>query len=158
MMNGKDGHREAGRPGFDAVGVTTPFYCNDGRGNFLLHRRSENCRDERGAWDPGAGALELGLSVRENVLKEVMEEYGCRGVIQEQVPAHDIFREQEGRRTHWVAVPFFVLVDPREARMNEQEKMDEMAWFRLGGLPSPLHSGFAHSLAAFRPYFEKYQG
>lgn len=39
-------------------------------------------------WDPGSGQLELGLTLEENVLKECKEEYGCKGIIQEQLPAH----------------------------------------------------------------------
>jgi len=27
--------------GIDYIGITTPFYCNDGKGNFLFHKRSQ---------------------------------------------------------------------------------------------------------------------
>ena len=84
--------------GIDYVGVTTPFYCNDGKGNFLLHKRSKNTRDEHGRWDPGSGKLDFGLEFEENVLKEVFEEYGCKGEIQEQLPAHTILREWDGKK------------------------------------------------------------
>ena len=36
------------KPGVDYIGITTPFYCNDSNGLFLLHKRSKNCRDEHG--------------------------------------------------------------------------------------------------------------
>ncbi len=91
--------------GEDFVGITTPFYCNDSKGNFLLHKRSKKCRDEHGSWDPGSGKLDFGVSLEENVLKEVSEEYGYRGEIQERFSAHDIFREQNGIKTYWVVVP-----------------------------------------------------
>jgi hypothetical protein len=96
------------KPGIDYIGISTPFYCNDGKGRFVLHKRSVKCRDEHSAWDPGSGQLEFGLSPEENVLKEVMEEYGCRGIIQEQVPTHTIIRNSNGKVTHWLAVPFFI--------------------------------------------------
>ncbi len=114
--------------GIDFIGVTTPFYCNDGKGNFLLHKRSIECRDEQGRWDTGSGKLEFGLALEENVLKEVFEEYGCVGEIQERLPAHDIFRDQSGVKTHWVAVPFFIKVNRDEAKNNEPEKIDEIGW------------------------------
>ncbi len=74
--------------GKDYIGVTTPFYCHDGKGNFLFGKRGIACRDEREHWDPGSGKLEFGLTIKENVLKKIQEEYGCGGMIQEQLPAH----------------------------------------------------------------------
>ena len=59
------------KPGIDYIGITTPFYCNDGNSLFLLHKRSKNCRDEHGRWDPGSGQLEHGLTLEENVFKEI---------------------------------------------------------------------------------------
>lgn len=146
------------KAGIDFVGITTPFYCHDGNGNFLLHKRSKNCRDEQGKWDPGSGQLDFGISVKENVLKEVLEEYGCIGEIQEQLPAHDIFREIDGVKTHWVAIPFFVLVDPKQVRINEPDKIDEIGWFTLDGLPTPIHSGFQFTFERFKEHFDKYRG
>jgi ADP-ribose pyrophosphatase YjhB (NUDIX family) len=143
-------------PGAHYIGITTPFYCHDGQGNLLLHKRTAQCRDEHHRWDPGSGQLELGLSLEENVTKEVWEEYGCSGEIQTQVPAHDIFRDQDGQKTHWVAVPFFIKVNPAEVKINEPSKMSELGWFSLDKLPDPLHSGFAVTLNKYPEYFEKY--
>lgn len=142
--------------GLDYIGISTPFYCNDGKGNFLLHKRSAHCRDEQGRWDSGGGKLDFGVSVEENVLREIKEEYGCTGEIQERAPTHDIFRESGGVKTHWLAVPFFVKVNPAEVRINEPHKMDEIGWFRLDALPDPLHTAFQFTLASFPEYFKKY--
>lgn len=145
------------KPGIDYIGITTPFYCNDGKGNFLLHKRSDKCRDEHGTWDAGSGQLEYGLTPEENVLKEVFEEYGCNGEIQERLPAHSIFREQDGKKTHWLATPFFVKVNPIEAKNNEPEKIEEIGWFSLNDLPEPLHIGFNFTLNNYKEYFLKYK-
>lgn len=142
--------------GIHYVGVTTPFYCHDGHGRFLLHKRSEQCRDEQLTWDFGGGALEFGEEVITSVLREVREEYGCEGVIQEQLPAHSVVREHNGRKTHWLAVPFFIKVDPTEVRLNEPDKMTELGWFTLNSLPSPLHSGVVYTMETYRKYFNKY--
>lgn len=142
--------------GVDYIGISTPFYCNDGKGNFLLHKRSKNTRDEHGRWDTGAGKLEFGLRLEENVLKEVLEEYGCNGEIQEQLPVISILREHNGKKTHWMAVPFFVRVDPHEVRNNEPHKIDEIGWFRIDNLPQPLHSGFQYTLDYYKKFFDKY--
>ena len=145
------------KAGVDYIGVTTPFYCNDGNGNFLFHKRSCNCRDEQGSWDLGSGQLEYDLTAEENVLKEVMEEYGCNGEIQGRLPAHDIFRDNNGVKTHWVAMPFFVKVDPKEVKINDPDKIDEIGWFRLANMPRPLHTGFSFTYKNFRDYFKEYE-
>lgn len=142
--------------GINYIGITTPFYCNDGKGNFLFHTRSKNCRDEHGAWDPGGGQVEFGESLEESVLREVKEEYGCTGVIQEQLPAHSVLRTHEGVKTHWIAIPFLILVKKSEVINNEPKKIDEIGWFRLNKLPHPLHTGFEFSFNKYRKYFEKY--
>lgn len=142
--------------GVDYVGITTPFYCHDGKGNLLMNKRSKECRDEHGKWDTGSGKLEFGSSLEENVLQEVLEEYGCQGEIQGSLPTHDIWREHEGVKTHWIAVPFFIKVDPKEVKNGEPHKFEEIKWFDLDHLPEPLHTGFAYTLDKYREYFEKY--
>jgi 8-oxo-dGTP diphosphatase len=144
------------KPGIDYIGINTPFYCNDGKGKFLLHKRSKNCRDEQGNWDPGSGQLEFGYTPEENVLREVAEEYGCKGKIQERLPPHSIFRELNGKKTHWLAIPFFIKVNPADVKINEPQKNDEIGWFYLDKLPKPLHTGFNFTFNRFPEYFKKY--
>jgi len=145
------------KAGIDYIGISTPFYCNDGKGNFLFHKRSKNCRDEQGRWDPGSGQLEFGLSTEENVFKEVKEEYGCLGIIQERLPAHSIFRIHNRKKTHWIAIPFFIYINPKEARINDPDKIEKIEWHTLQNLPNPLHTGFAFTLKHYQSYFEKYK-
>lgn len=145
------------KAGVDFIGVSTPFFCNDGHGLFLLNKRSQNCRDEQGRWEVGAGRLEHGLTAEENVMKEIREEYGCDGVIQEALPVHSLFREADGKKTHWVMIPFLVKVNPAEVKNNEPDKIDELGWFRLDNLPQPLHSGLAYQLTHYGKYFDAYR-
>lgn len=144
--------------GVDYIGITTPFYCHDGNGHLLMHKRTTQCRDERGRWEAGSGKLEFGLSLEENVLKEVLEEYGCKGEIQGIVPTIDIFREHDGVKTHWIAVPFFIKVDRKEVKIMEPDKMGEIGWFTIDNLPHPLHSGFEYTFNKYKKYFKKYLG
>jgi len=141
----------------DFIWVTTAFYCHDGRGNFVLHKRSNNCRDERGVWDNGGGKLEYGLSLEENVLKELREELGCEGVIQEQLPSYSLVRGVNSAKTHWIAVPFIVMVNPAEVKNNDPEKISEIGWFKLSALPQPLHTGLGLVLNKYRVYLDKYK-
>lgn len=145
------------KAGIDYIGISTPFYCNDGKRNFLFHKRSNNCRDEQGKWDPGAGQLEFGLTPEQNVLKEVQEEYGCRGIIQNRLPAHSIFRMHNHQKTHWIAIPFFIYVNPKKVRISDPDKIEKIEWCTLDNLPHPLHSGFSFTLKHFKQYFGEYR-
>jgi len=142
--------------GIDFVGITTTFYCHDGKGNFLLHKRQAASRDECGVWDTGGGKLEHGMTLRENVLKEIEEEYGVKGKIDEELPRYEIFREHEGKKTHWIAFPFIVRIDPKKVRNLEPHKIAEFGWFKFGKFPKPLHTGCAIGLKQNKKYFQKY--
>lgn len=142
--------------GVDHVGITTPFYCHDGKGNFLFHKRSENCRDEQLTWDMGSGKLEVGSTIEGNILRELHEEYGCRGVIDEFLPPYELFREHNGIATHWVVIGAIVRIDPQEARLHEPEKMLEIEWFNLKEPPTPLHSGCQQMIDAYKDRLQRY--
>ena len=47
------------RAGISYIGTAVVFFCHDGKGNFVLSKRGENCRDEHGRWDPGGGAVKM---------------------------------------------------------------------------------------------------
>ena len=143
--------------GVDYIGVATPFYCNDGKGHFLFQRRSKNCKDERGNWSPGSGALDFGCTPEENVLREVKEEYGCNGEIQERLPAHSVVLHKNGVRIHWISIPFFVKINPKEVKNMEPDKVDKIEWFSLGKFPKPLYSGFNFTFNHYKKFFDKYK-
>ncbi|MEI7709419.1 MAG: hypothetical protein WCI76_01755 [bacterium] len=46
--------------GVDYIAVGVSYFCHDGKGNYLMNKRSKNCRDEHGTWDLGGGGLEIG--------------------------------------------------------------------------------------------------
>lgn len=145
------------RPGIDYIGTTTSFYCNDGKGNFLVHRRGENARDEKGVWDFGGGEVDFGEQVDEAVLREVKEEWGVEGIIQEQIPSVSILRTFDEKETHWIAIPFFIKVYVNKARIMEPHKFSEMKIVRLTNLPQPFHSGARQTMAKLQEYFDKYR-
>ncbi|OGG12749.1 hypothetical protein A3D77_06860 [Candidatus Gottesmanbacteria bacterium RIFCSPHIGHO2_02_FULL_39_11] len=143
--------------GVDYICVTTPFYCNDGKGNFVIHKRSNNTRDEKGRWDFGGGRVEFGEELESAAFREVREEYGVDGVIQEQLPAHSLLREVNGVKTHWIVVAFFIKVDISKVKNKETKKIEEIRISTLDNLPKPLHSGLKYSLKRYKKYFEKYK-
>ena len=130
------------KKGIDFIGNTVVFACHDGKGNFLLGKRSANCRDEHGTWDPGGGGIELHDTVEGTLRKEIKEEYCTEVLSFEFLGYRDVHREKDGIKSHWIALDFKVLIDPAQVSNGEPHKMDEVKWFRLDDLPTPVHSQF----------------
>jgi 8-oxo-dGTP pyrophosphatase MutT (NUDIX family) len=128
------------KKGVDFTGVCIIYACHDNRGRYLLQKRGDSARDEQGRWDVGGGALEFGDSVEETLRKEIQEEYKTDIVQYEFLGFRDVHREHDGKKTHWVALDFKVLVNPKKAGNGEPHKFDAVEWFTLDSLPSPLHS------------------
>jgi len=133
-------HVKDAKRGVDYIGVTNVFFCHDGQGNLLLHKRSAACRDEQGRWDCGGGAMEFGETFEQAVAREIREEYGVEPLELVRATTANVLRENNGVKTHWIAVIHVAKVDPADVRINEPEKMDEIGWFKVGELPEPLHS------------------
>ena len=126
--------------GVDYIGVSCVFFCHDCKGNLLLHKRSNSCRDEQGKWDCGGGSMEFGESFKDAVSREIKEEYCVEPINLRYVGASNILRKNSGSDTHWIAIIFSAEVDPQKVRIGEPEKIDEIKWFPHNNLPSPVHS------------------
>jgi 8-oxo-dGTP diphosphatase len=122
--------------------VSVVFVCHDGTGRILLARRSAGARDEPGAWDCGAGALEHGETFEAAVTREVTEEYSTGPIAIEQAGVRNVLRGD----SHWVAVIFRVRLDPDRVRIGEPHKFDRLGWFAPDQLPAPLHSQLSATL------------
>ena len=137
--------------GIDFIGVTCSFVCHDGNGNFLMHKRSQNCRDEQGKWDNGGGAHEFGSTFEETINREIQEEYGTKPFNLQFIKTYDALRSlEDGTPTHWVSIVYAAQVDRRKAKNNEPFKIEEIGWFTLKDLPSPLHSQSKHTLESVK--------
>lgn len=144
------------KPGINFIGVSVSFFCHDDKGDFLLHKRSAKCRDEKGSWDFGGGQVEFGETLDEAVLREVKEEYGVMGEIEKQLPAHSLLRIHEGIKTHWLIITFIAKVDRKKVVISDPEKMLELGWFKFNNLPKPLHTGAKFTLNKYKQEFKKY--
>ena len=128
------------KAGIDNIGVNCVFWCHDGNGRVLMHKRSNNCRDEQGRWDCGGGAMEFGETFEDTVRREVMEEYGVEPLEIQYLITRNVLREHNGQKTHWIKNMHWVLVDPAKVINNDPQKADEIGWFTFDDLPEPLHS------------------
>ncbi|PIZ68651.1 RNA pyrophosphohydrolase [Candidatus Roizmanbacteria bacterium CG_4_10_14_0_2_um_filter_36_35] len=142
--------------GINYIGVSVSFFCHDGKENFLLHKRSNKCRDEKGRWDFGGGQMKFGEKLEEALLREIKEEYGVEGIIEKQLPAHSLLREENEVKTHWLIISFIIKIDRKKVKNNDPEKIAEIGWFKLDKLPKPLHSGAMYTLREYKIVFKKY--
>jgi 8-oxo-dGTP diphosphatase len=130
------------RKGIDYTGVAIVYFCHDGQGNYLMSKRSDDCRDEHGKWDPGGGGLEFGDNIEDTLIKEIKEEYCTIVLDYDFLGYRDVHRKINCEKTHWVALDFKVLVDRSKVQNGEPHKFDDLNWFTLDSLPEQLHSQF----------------
>ena len=132
--------------GIDYPGITIVFFCHDGQGKFVMAKRNKNTRDEHGRWDIGAGSLELGETVENNLRREIKEEYRTDVLGFEFLGFREMHREHDSKKTHWIGLDFKVLVDSSKVRNGEPDKFDELKWFTLEELlklpKNQIHSQF----------------
>jgi ADP-ribose pyrophosphatase YjhB (NUDIX family) len=134
------------------IRISVCFLCHDGKGNFVLHKRSQKCRDEQGRWDAGGGGLKFGEKIEDALVREIKEEYCATPKEIRFLGYRDVFREQDGVKTHWIAFDHQVLLDPGEVKIGEPEKCDELRWVTLDEIKhftEELHSQFP-------AFFDKY--
>lgn len=145
-------HPDDRRRGVDFIGVTVCILTHDGNETYLLNKRSIKCRDEQGCWDKIGGAMEFGESFEEAAARELREEIGCDPLSLKFAGARNNIRTIDGKKTHWINLIFTARIDPTAVRINDVEKIDEVQWFKLDKLPTPLHSQFLADLEVVREY------
>lgn len=138
------------RKGVDHIGVAVAYFCHDGKGLFLLSKRSQNTRDEQGRWECGGGGVKLYETIEEAVRREIKEELGVNVLLHEYLGHRDVHREHEGTKTHWILFDFKVFIDPKEVTIGEPDMIAEIGWFRLDELPQPLHSQMPSTVEKYR--------
>lgn len=138
------------KKGSDYTGISIVYFCHDGKGNYLFNKRGENCRDENGKWDCGGGALEFKDNVEERLKSEIREEYCTEVVSFEFLGYQDVHRTKDGIDTHWIALHFKVLIDPKTVKNGEPHKFDEIRWFKIKDLSENLHSQLPYALKKYK--------
>lgn len=135
--------------GVDYPGVTVVYFCHDGKGRFVMAKRSKNTRDEHEKWDIGAGGLELGDTIEKTLKKEIQEEYCTEVLDYEFLGIREVHRVHNGTQTHWIGLDFKVLIDPKKVKIGEPHKFTDIGFFKLDALPQPTHSQFPKFLELY---------
>lgn len=139
--------------GIDYTGIAVVHICHDGKGNILMHKRTDKCRDEHNTWDCGGGGLEVGEKLEDALLRELKEEYSVTPLQYELLGHRESFRTHSGRNTHWILFDFKVLVDPTEVAIGEPEMASDLGWFTMNAMPDPLHSQIPHTFDRYKHHF-----
>ena len=136
--------------GIDYTGVCVVYFCHDGNGNFIMAKRNSNTRDEHGCWDIGGGGVEFGQTIDDTLRGEIKEEY-CTDVIRAEFLGYrDVHREHNGKKTHWIALDFKVLVNPDKVKNGEPHKFEKVEWFTFDTIPDNIHSQFPKFLELYK--------
>ncbi len=141
------------RKGVDYIGICVVFFCHNGKGKFVMSKRSKKARDEKETWDPGGGSIEFGESIDIALKREIKEEYCTKIIESEFLGFRDVHRRDEnGNKTHWIALDFKVLVDEKKIKNGEPKVHEQIRWFSLNDLPYPLHSQFPEFIKKYREF------
>jgi 8-oxo-dGTP diphosphatase len=140
--------------GFDFIGISVVTMCHDGTGKYLISQRGLGCRDEQGAWEPvGSGGVETTESLEEAVRREVAEECGARAQHIEFMGFREVFREIDGKKSHWIAFDYKARIDQSEVTIMEPKKCTELRWCTIDDIPTPQHSQFPFFLNKYKDFF-----
>lgn len=94
--------------------------------------------------------MDFGDTIENTLKKEIMEEYCTDVLYYEFLGYRDVHRENNGKKTHWVALDFKVLVDANKVKNGEPNKFECVEWFTLKNLPEPLHSQLSNILKLYK--------
>jgi len=137
--------------GFDYIGVSVITMCHDGQGKYLISQRGPGCKDEQGAWEPcGGGSVEPHESLEDAVRREIKEECGGNATDITFMGFREVFREIDGKKSHWVAFDYKAQVDPKDVSITEPDKCTELRWCAIDEIPHPQHSQFPIFLKKYR--------
>jgi len=125
------------KPGIDYIGVSVGALIVNEKGELFLTKRGQHATNERGTWEIPGGKVQFGETLEDAVKREMKEEYGVDIMLAYQFPAQNHFIPDE--KQHWVPTNFLCRIEENQApKIMEPDKCDEIGWFSLDSLPSPL--------------------
>ena len=134
------------KPGKDYIGVGVGAFIVNDKGEVLLMRRGPN-KSMPGAWIIPGGKVDFNEALRDAVIRETKEEVGVDIEIDGQLAAFDHIIKEEGE--HWVTSIFTARIASGTPENMEPEKCDQIGWFALDNLPSPLAGPAQYAFDAF---------
>ena len=124
--------------GKDYIGIGVGAFILNPHSHVLLMKRGPLSKNEVGSWIIPGGAVNFGETLRQAVVREVKEEIGVEIELDGQIPAIDHLIP--GEKQHWVTNIFPAHITTGIPQVKEPGKCDEIGWFAMDKLPSPLAS------------------
>jgi len=141
------------KKGIDYIGVSAGAMIFNENYQLFLAKRGQKAKNERGCWETPGGTVEFGETLEIAARREIREEYGFEIEIVRQIPAADHILPEE--KQHWVATTFLAIIKKgSNPQINEPGKCDEIGWFDMSKLPSPLSEITKKDIS----YFHKHGG
>lgn len=136
-------------PGVDYIGVSVGALIFNSKGQIFLNKRGQKARNERGSWEAPGGAVHFGETREKAIKREIKEEFSVDVEIVRILQTSDEILSKD--KQHWVATTFIARIKgSKKPKIMEPEKSDEIGWFSLDKLPSPLSYITQMDLKAYR--------
>ncbi|EKD86049.1 MAG: MutT/NUDIX family protein [uncultured bacterium] len=125
------------KAGVDYIGVSAGAVIINENGEILLTKRSQNAKNEKGKWESPGGAVEFCETREDSIKREIKEELGVEIEIIRVLHTTDEILEKD--KQHWVPTTYLTKIKKGQVpQIMEPEKCDEIGWFSLKNLPSPI--------------------
>lgn len=125
------------KAGINYIGVSVGATIINKKGEILLLKRSQNAKNEKGKWEAPGGAVDFWEKREDAIKREMKEELDVNIEIIELLQVVDEFLPKD--KQHWVGTSYLVKIKgKRKPRIMEPNKHDEIGWFSLDNLPSPM--------------------
>jgi mutator protein MutT len=121
------------KAGRDYIGVGVGVMVRNAKGEFLLLKRTEKCRNEAGKWCFPGGKVEFGEKIFEAAKREALEETGIKVEPLRVLKLIDHFIPEE--KQHWANPIVEAKLLNGMPKIMEPEKCSEIKWFSIQNLP-----------------------
>lgn len=124
------------KAGIDYIGVSAGALIINEKGEILLTKRSKKTRNEKSKWEAPGGQVKFGETREQAVKREMKEELGIEIEIVRVLHTADEILKND--KQHWIPTTFIVKIKKGHPKILEPEKCDQIGWFSLDSLPSPI--------------------
>ena len=115
--------------GIDYIGVGIGAVIINDEGKYLLAKRGQKAKNERGKWEFPGGSVEFGDTMKDTIIREMQEELGVTIEVAEHLSPIDHIIPEEGQ--HWVTSTFTAKIIDGTPKIMEPGKCEEIGWFTL---------------------------
>jgi mutator protein MutT len=124
------------KPGIDYIGVGVGVVLFNENNKIFLMRRGPKSKNECGAWALPGGKVEFNETLINAAIRETKEEFDIAITITKHLTTYDHIIPNE--KQHWITNIFCATIVSGTPIIQEPEKCDQIGWFTLTELPSPI--------------------